>query len=239
MSALGLAAVPTNLKPRFLTGFDPSELKVILNAAKQRRFLANSIVVNQGDPADDLFLIAGGRARFVFNTSEGSKIILFWLTPGAIFGGAAVLSTDSKYLVSTETTTDSSMLMWDRQTLRNLVRRYPRLLENASLISYDYLAWYISDHLALISHTARQRLASVLIYLAKTLGEKVADGFEFDVTNEELAAAANVTRFTASRVLSEWQASRAITKRRGKIVLRSPKLLFLHKHPNGGGSHTR
>jgi CRP-like cAMP-binding protein len=226
MSAFGLAAGPANLKSRFLTGLDPSEIKVVLHAAKQKDFSANSVVVEQGDAADDLFLIAKGRARFVFNTIDGRKIILFWLTPGAIFGGAAVLSLPSTYLVSTETVRNSSMLVWDRSTLRDLVLRYPRLLDNASLISYDYLAWYISDHLALISHTARQRLAAVLVHLARILGEKVADGFEFDVTNDELAAAANVTRFTASRALSEWQASRAIAKRRGKILLRSPKLLY-------------
>jgi CRP/FNR family transcriptional regulator len=200
---------------------------VVLNAAKQKDLSANSVVVEQGDTADDLFLIVKGRARFVFNTIDGRKIILFWLTPGAIFGGAAVLSLPSTYLVSTETVRDSSMLVWDRHTLRDLVLRFPRILDNTSLISYDYLAWYISDHLALISHTARQRLAAVVVHLANTLGERVADGFELDVTNDELAAAANVTRFTASRILSEWQANRAIAKRRGKIILRSSKLPYI------------
>jgi hypothetical protein len=69
------------------------------------------------------------------------------------------------------------MLVWDRPALLDLALRYPRILENTSLISYDYLAWYIPDHLALISRTTRQRLASVVVHLAKTLGENVADGF--------------------------------------------------------------
>jgi CRP-like cAMP-binding protein len=50
---------------------------------------------------------------------------------------------------------------------------------------------------------------------------------EFDVTNEELASAANITPFTASRLLSKWQTSRAVVKRRGKILLRSPERLLL------------
>jgi len=45
---------------------------------------------------------------------------------------------------------------------------------------------------ALISLTARQRLARVLVCLAETIGAKSSDGFEFDATNEELAGAANV-----------------------------------------------
>lgn len=222
------AAVTSNLRSRFLEGFLPLDLNVILAAAKQRHFTSNSVVVNQGNPADHLFLLINGRARLFFNTQEGKKVILLWLTPGEIFGGAALLSTPSLYLVSTETLKDSSMLVWERAALRNLAGRYPRLLENALLIAYDYLAWYVADHVALTSHTARQRLAGVLVCLAQTIGEKVSGGFEFDATNEELAAAANVTAFTASRLLSKWQSNGAVLKHRGKVLLRSPERLLLH-----------
>jgi len=94
---------------------------------------------------------------------------------------------------------DSSMFVWDRATLRNLAIRFPRVVENAMLIGYDYLGWYVAAHVALVSHTARERLAGVLTCLAQGIGEKVAGGFEFEATNEELAGAANVTAFTASR----------------------------------------
>jgi CRP/FNR family transcriptional regulator, nitrogen oxide reductase regulator len=221
------AAIAPHLKSRFLDGLAPGDLKVILAAARQRHFLPNSVVVNQGHPADHLFLLTRGRARFFFNTREGKKIILLWLTPGEVFGGMALLSIPSSYLVSTETLKDSSTLVWDRATLRNLAVRYPRLLENALLIASDYMAWYLADHAALISQTARQRLARTLVCLAETIGNKSSDGFEFDATNEELAGAANVTPFTASRLLSEWQKNHAVIKRRGKILLRSPERLFL------------
>jgi len=70
------------------------------------------------------------------------------LTPGEIFGGAALLSTPSCYLVSTETLKDSSMFVWDRATLRNLAVRFPRVAENAMLIGYGYLGWYVAAHVA-------------------------------------------------------------------------------------------
>jgi CRP-like cAMP-binding protein len=50
---------------------------------------------------------------------------------------------------------------------------------------------------------------------------------ELDVTNEELAQAANVTHFTASRLISHWQKQGALVKTRGKILLRSPEKLIL------------
>jgi CRP-like cAMP-binding protein len=218
----------TDLRSKFLVGFSPLDLKAILAAARLRHFTANSVIVHQGNPSDYLFLLTKGRARFFINTQEGKKVILHWLTPGEIFGGAALLSTTSCYLVSTETLKDSSMLVWDRATLRNLATRFPRVAENAMLIAFDYLAWYVAAHVALVSHTARERLAGVLTYLAQGIGEKVTGGFEFDATNEELAGAANVTAFTASRLLSEWQNNGAILKRRGRVLLRSPECLLLH-----------
>jgi hypothetical protein len=62
-----------------------------------------------------------------------------------------------------------------------------------------------------------------VICLAELIGQKVPGGLEVDATNEELANAANITQFTASRLLSEWQRNRAVLKRRGKILLCSRK----------------
>ena len=226
MSPSGLATASTNLKSRFLQGLPPRDLAVVLGAARTKHFAANSVIANQGHVADHLFLLMNGRARFFFNTREGKKVVLLWLTAGEIMGASALLSTPSPYLVCTETLRDSSMLVWDRATARDLAARYPRLLENALLIASDYLVWYVADHIALISQTARQRIARVLVCLAESIGNKVEDGFEFDAKNEELANAANVSPFTASRLLSEWQADQAVVKRRGKILLRSPERLL-------------
>jgi CRP-like cAMP-binding protein len=113
--------------------------------------------------------------------------------------------------------------------MRDLLARYPRLHDNALFLAGDYLSWFHASHMALISHTARQRLARVLTSLAHGIGHKVPGGIELDITNEELANAANVTPFTASRLLSEWQRNGAVSKRRGSIVLSAPQRLFLHE----------
>jgi CRP-like cAMP-binding protein len=91
----------------------------------------------------------------------------------------------------------------------------------------DYLSWYVGTHAALTSQTARERLAHVLLGYAPSIGQRVPGGIELDVTNEELADAANITPYTTSRLMSEWRRTGAIGKRRGKILLHSAKRLFL------------
>ena len=223
---VSLAAV-RELKSRFLQGLEKPELESILTNASQRRLLANSVVQNQGEPASHLLLLTSGRARYFYITEEGRKILFLWLRPGDILGGSALLAQPLSYLVNVETLKDSRMLVWDRATIRSLAARYPRLRENALSIAFDYFTYYVATHTALVSNSARERLARILVNFANGIGHEVSGGIQLEITNEDLANEANVTVFTASLLLSEWQRNGAIIKSRGKIVLCSPERLSL------------
>ncbi len=118
------------------------------------------------------------------------------------------------------------MLVWDRATIREFAIQLPQLVENALLMAFDYLVSFRAMHVSLTCHSARQRLATVLVNLAGGIGHKVPGGVELNVRNEELANEANITPFTASRLLSEWQRSGMVVKDRGKLLLRSPERLL-------------
>ena len=228
MPALANPAAIGSLNSPFLEGLTPRERDTILAAASPRRFSANTAITMQGQPANRLFLLTKGRVRYFYNTSEGRKILLIWMAPGDVFGGAALIVRPSFYLISCEAVKDSEVLVWERATIRRRVEQCPRLLDNALTIALDTFDWYTTAHVVLSFHTARERLARVLLGLAHAIGEKVTDGIEFDVTNEELANSANITPYTTSRLMSEWQRSRVVVKRRGKILLRTPERLLIH-----------
>jgi len=94
--------------------------------------------------------------------------------------------------------------------------------------THSYLVAYRAAHMSLVCDAAPERLAHVLTSLASGIGQKVAEGVELNIRNEELANEANVTLFTTSRLLSEWQRRGMLLKGRGKILLRSPELLLRH-----------
>jgi CRP-like cAMP-binding protein len=215
-----------DLESRFLKGLSSSERKHILAGAKARQIPANKTLVQQDDPADKFFLLTAGHARYFFISEEGHKILLLRLVPGDVFGVAAILSEPSSYLVGTETVKESKVLAWKRPVIKALIAKYPRLIQNALSISHDYLGWYVATHVGLTCHTASHRFASVLVTLAHTVGHEVSRGIELEATNEELANASAVTPFTASRLMSGWQRSGAIMKKRGSVVICSPERLF-------------
>ena len=212
--------------PRFLDGVEAADVKTILGAGTLRLFSAKSVMISQGDPAGQLFLLLTGRARRFFLTHDGQKIVLLRVLAGDVFGEMAILDRPANYLVSTEAVTNSRALVWSRSTIRSLCERYPRLVHNSLASSVDYLIYYRAAHVSLICNSAPQRLARILANLAEGIGHEVPGGVEFDIRNEELANEANVSVFTASRLLSAWQREGILLKRRGKVVLRFPNRLW-------------
>jgi CRP/FNR family transcriptional regulator, nitrogen oxide reductase regulator len=227
LAASEAVALTKTLKPRFFEGLTPFEVASIIAPATKRRFRAHSIITHEGDAADHLFLTIHGRARSFCATSRGETVTLQWYPPGQIFGVTAFLSRRFNYLASTEALSNTTALVWDRGTIRSLSARFPRLVENALLVAYDYFVMFRSLHISATCHTAPQRLAQVLVDLATGLGVRVADGIELNIRNEELANMASITIFTASRLLNKWQREGLLMKTRGKIVLLSPEALML------------
>ena len=226
--ATGILPLLRDLKPRLLEGLTPSQLKSVLAEARYRKFPANRVMTNQDHPAEHLYLLLTGRARFFFVTEKGQEVILLWIPPGEIFGSAALLPAPTAYHVSAAAIRSCSTLVWDRSTIRHLATLYPKLLENAFYLTLHYLSAYRAAHEALISNTSQERLARVLVSLASGIGEKVAGGVELKIRNEELSNEANVSVFAVSRLISEWHRTGLLLKGRGKILLRSPEHLLRH-----------
>jgi len=229
MTASELVALVKHLRPPFLEDLASPEITAILAGARLRRFLTNSVITNQGHPATHIFMVLTGAVRSFFLTEGGQKLYLNWSPPGDMFGGMALLSRPSAYLVSTEALKNSNTLVWERATIRILAAQYPKLFDNALSIASNYLNLSLATRVSLTCHTARQRLALVLANLASGIGHEVPGGIELSVRNEELAAAANITLFTASRIMSEWERSEMVKKTRGKVVVRSPEGLLLQE----------
>ena len=218
--------IPAHLRPRLLDGLLKSEVTAVLSAAKHRRFVESSVILHEEDPAERLFLLTSGRGRHFVLTHDGRKIPLHWLTPGQVFGGAAMISSPSAYLASTEVLSAACALVWERKKIRELVGRIPTLLDNAfSIALTEHIAWLVGAKVSLSSTNAQSRVAHLLLSLACGIGKVGPDGVEIPIGNEDLASAASVTPFTVSRILRKWQRGGILRKGRGRVILQQPELL--------------
>jgi CRP/FNR family transcriptional regulator, nitrogen oxide reductase regulator len=212
---------------RFLTDLEQPATRAILSAAQIRRISAKHNISTGGHEANHLFLIQRGRVHYYHLTKQGESVLLAWLVPGDVIGLMALLKTSSAYMATAEATSDCELLVWEHSVIRKLVSRHPLLAENGLRIALGYLRNYIERHIGLVTKTAEERLAETLLRLGDRSGEVHPDGIEIHATNDQLGALADVSPFTASRVLSNWVRAGILSKGRGQVLLHAPEALMI------------
>jgi CRP-like cAMP-binding protein len=211
---------------RFFTGLERSETAVILAAATLQKFKGGEIVARADEPASHLFLVREGCVDYFVLTSDGREILLRRLVSGNIFGVGAFLSHPVGYVGTSKAVHNSEVFVWEHTVIRQLAKAYPLLGENALRTVLRYVALFAERHIALVSKPAQERLAYALTSLGSRTGHMVPSGVEISVKNEDLASLADVSYFTASRFLQEWERKGAVEKSRGKVLIRSPEKLL-------------
>ncbi len=207
-------------------GLEKDEISTILALAIKRRFKASETIVTAEGAGTHLFLVRTGCVNFYIPTEKGARILLRRLVPGNVFGIASFLSEPLGYLGTATAVREVEVFTWERRSVRQLSRAYPRLAENAFRIALHYICVYARRHISVVSDTAQERLASALSHLASRAGHVVPAGLEIDIINEDLASLADVSLFTASRILKKWERAGAVEKSRGKVLIRCPERLL-------------
>ena len=211
----------------FLAGLEQPAMHAILAAAQIRRISAKHNITTGGDRATHLFLVQSGRVRFYHLTKQGGLVLLASLVPGDVIGLVAMVKRPFPYMATAEATSDCELFAWEHSVICKLVSRYPLLGENGLRLALGYLRNYVERHIGLVTKTAEERLAETLLRLGDQSGEVHPDGIEIRATNDELAGLADISTFTASRVLSNWVRAGTVSKGRGRVLLHAPEALMI------------
>jgi len=218
------------LSIRLLEGLTERDKKSILAEGRTNKYAKNTELCAEGKEASHLFLMTKGQAKYYRLMKDGRQVIFYWLQPGDTLGLATMLANPLPYLGSAEAVSDCEVSSWPHATMQRFARQYPVLSVNALRIVLLYLSSGADRHSAMISDTAKERLARTLAELGSRTGHFNPDGVDLEISNEQLASLADVSPFTVSRLLSQWQREGALFKRRKALSIRSPEGLVDHQH---------
>ena len=179
-----------------------------------------------GDKAEHLFVVLTGTVKYSRLTSEGDEIILRLFTPGESFGLATLLPHPLNYLGTAEALFAAELLVWNHDEISQLSDRYHQIKTNAVRVALGLLGTLSDRHASIFEGRASHRVARALVDVGRRSGGIHPEGIDVHITNEELGSLADVSRFTASRVLSGWSKAGVITKERRTVRIHSPEGLL-------------
>jgi CRP/FNR family cyclic AMP-dependent transcriptional regulator len=180
---------------------------------------ASSVIVNQEETGDALFVIARGKVKVVLYGDTGREIILSILRAGDFFGEMALLDRQprSANVVAVES---SELLCLDREGFQTHLTGHPStalaiLAEMSRRLRH---ADEVIGNLALLDVYAR--VARTIRDLAQKQGQPVDGGLLIKErpTQQEIAGLIGTSRETVSRALSDF-ARRGLLELSGKQIL--------------------
>jgi CRP-like cAMP-binding protein len=190
------------------------------------------VIFGEGTPASALYLLCHGVVKLFHSDRFGRDHILEVAAPGALLGELA-LDDGEAMSVSAEALSDAQVLHLSRERLAGFIRQHPdtALRFIAALSRELAVARQKVRELALKS--AEGRLAGLLLQLARTGHDGVADGARLHLgyTRRELAEMIGVSTETAIRLLAGLKRKRAIAADKREVVITDvERLLRIAQH---------
>lgn len=116
----------------FLAALPAPALDVLVERSRVRRFGPGELVIRQGDPGDEMFIIDRGTVAIVRTTEEG-EVGLARLGPGGFFGEMS-LTTGERRTATARADTESELLVVGKDALHEVLEQAPDLAHTISEI---------------------------------------------------------------------------------------------------------
>lgn len=221
--------VPSSaIRSRVFSGMDADAVDEVLTRALRTSVRPYTQLCRAGEAASWFYVVLKGQVKYFRTMDDGTEILLRILSANECFGMGTFIPDPQPYLGTAETMTFCEILKWRASDILALAKAHPLLAQNGLGIVLAYLVDYSTRHAALVSESGASRLARVLIDLANRIGVRQPnkEGIDVRITNEDLGALADVSRFTVSRTMSDWQHRHLIQKNRNHVVVLVPEGLL-------------
>ena len=217
-----------DLTDGLLAGVDPEDRRTIIAEGARRKLRPGQVLYRMDETAEHLYVLLKGRVQLSRPVRSGREVLVSVLAPGDVFGVVCLLTRRAQYMGTAEAMEAGEAIVWDRATVQRLARPYPQLVMNALTVALGMVAQFAARHEGLVAASAQERLTRALLDLGLQSGTRSPDGIDIRIKNEQLAALADVSAFTASRQLQKWEREGAVKKRRGAVRIIDPDGLLPH-----------
>ena len=207
-------------------GLTTEQNDVVIKSGLRKKLHPKNILFHQGDSAKKFYLVNQGRLKLTKLNEQGKEIIFRYIGAGEVTAAVAVYK-NREYPVTAESVEETDVTGWDRQTMMQLIRRYPDIAINLLDITLDRVEDVQNRYLELCTERVEQRIALTLLRLLRSAGVKTSEGIYIDIPlgRQNIADYTGTTLYTVSRTLSSWEKRGWIKSGRERVVITDPHSL--------------
>lgn len=202
-------------------GTGSAELKTLIAGRKIRHIKKKQVLYYDGDTPQGIYLILEGAIKTTKMAEDGRELMT-GLHRAEDYLGVNTILLDEPFTESAEAIEDSEVCLLPKDTVLELLNRYPDIGRQFLKILSNNLKEREDQLIEMAYHSVRKRLAGVLVRLSK----QSADPAQFKISREELASMAGIATETVSRTITDFKDEGLIEKKGSAIgILNLNKLV--------------
>jgi CRP/FNR family cyclic AMP-dependent transcriptional regulator len=196
---------------------EEAQLRKVSALLRERRFRKGEVIFHQHDPGGCMYFILSGEVRIFLSSSDGREATICIYKDQTAFGEFSVID-DRPRSASAAALCDLTTLVLYKEDFLPLMRaNFDLTLRIMSMLTerLRYTTNY-TEQLAFLSATGR--VATLLVKMARYNGEALPT--RLNITQQQIAEHANISRELVNRVLREFADARLIAIERGAVIVR-------------------
>ena len=179
----------------------PSDTDIFNSHGTTRSYPINSILINEGDDTDSLYVVLEGEVKVYASDEHGKEVILNILGPGEYFGELALMDNEPRS-ASVKTIKPTKVMIIAKQDFKKVLADNPEIAFNM----IQSLSRQVRDLTNNVKSLALMDVYGRVAHTLLELASEMEDGrmvIEQKLTHQDIADMVGASREMVSRILKD------------------------------------
>ncbi len=198
------------------SGLSDAELEIIADSCISRSYPKNTVIINEDDFADSLYVIEAGRVKVYCSDKNGKEFIMNTMGSGEYFGELALLD-DEKRSASVRTLDKSMFLIMYKDEFNKVLDEQPNIARTLIKNLTKRVRKLTSKVKSLALQDVYGRVAQVLTSMAVERSDKMY--IDEKLTQQDIADRVGASREMVARILKDLTIGKYISFENRRIII--------------------
>jgi CRP/FNR family transcriptional regulator len=205
----------------------PEDMQELSQYTQNRKYQRKEIIYLPGDPSTTVYFLKRGRVKIVYLAENGRRLTLAICRAGQPFGELTFTERYEHHRFYAQALEDVELCYIDKDSLLRFAQERPYLSLNLTKWVGHQLRELQMRLEELLFRDVATRLVCLIERLAREEGQPTGEGIEINLrlTHLEIAELIGSTRETTTHLVNQLRRRGVLTKRRGRIIVRSIEAL--------------